>query len=293
MEIKRNKKIRLVISVIIRAVFFFLFPAIFSTAFSGIKYLCTTIAACEPIELNGFLITLIAVVLFTIFFGRYFCGYGCVFGTYGDVLYQLASWVRSAFRKKMGKPKTLPQLSPVLGKIFSYGKYAVLLIVVLICLLSDQASQLGTFSPWTPFSRLQAFQAPAEGSGLAIFFLILISVGMLFVPRFFCRFLCPLGAVFSLLPVLPFSVVKRKKEDCLKGCNLCERNCPADLVLADAETEERTSMGECFNCSKCAYSCPKSNASAATMPGGKIGFVWIIVKGVILFAICYYLTNMI
>ncbi|SDB23773.1 4Fe-4S binding protein [Eubacterium oxidoreducens] len=292
MEIKKNKKIRLAISIIIRAVFFFLFPAIFSTAFSGIKYLCTTIISREPFEMNGFLITLIAILLFTIFFGRYFCGYGCVFGTYGDVLYQIASWVRTAFRKKMGKPKTLPKLSPTLGKIFSYGKYAVLLVVVLICLLSDKASQIGTISPWTPFSRLQALQAPAKGSGLAIIFLILISIGMLLVPRFFCRFLCPLGAIFSLLPVLPFSVVTRKKEDCVRGCNLCERGCPADLQLADTQTEERQSMGECFNCSKCAYSCPKSNASAKTMPGGKIGFVWIIVKGAILFAICFYLTKM-
>ncbi len=292
MEYKRNKRIRFILSIVIRAIFFVLFPAIFSTAFSGIKYLCTCIAGQEAFEMNGFLITLIALVVFTIIFGRYFCGYGCVFGTYSDLLYHLALLVRGKIRKKKKKPQTTSLLSTRLGRIFSYGKYVVLLIVVLICLLSDQASKLGSYSPWTPFSRLHALQLP-EGCTFGILFLILISIGMLFIPRFFCRFLCPLGAIFSMLPILPISVVSRKKENCAKGCSLCQRNCPADLDLADEDNEVRSHMGECFHCAKCAYSCPKSNASAKTMPGGKAGFVWIIVKAALLFALCYYLTYMI
>ena len=45
-----------------------------------------------------------------------------------------------------------------------------------------------------------------------IVLLVLILVGMFFEERFFCRFLCPMGAVFSLLPILPFFTLHRKRE---------------------------------------------------------------------------------
>ena len=40
--------------------------------------------------------------------------------------------------------------------------------------------------------------------------LLLILAGMVFCERFFCRFLCPMGAVFNLLPILPLFAAKRQ-----------------------------------------------------------------------------------
>ncbi|WP_353962897.1 hypothetical protein [Ruminococcus sp.] len=81
---------------------------------------------------------------------------------------------------------------------------------------------------------------------------------MVFCNRFFCRFLCPMGAVFSLLPVLPLFSVRREREGCVKGCSACERCCPADLQLPEADSWN--SNGDCFQCQKCLDICPKKNA---------------------------------
>ena len=57
-------------------------------------------------------------------------------------------------------------------------------------------------SPWDVFSRLTALKLPAAGYGASIVLFVLILIGMAAQPRFFCQFLCPMGAVFALLPVL-------------------------------------------------------------------------------------------
>ena len=58
-------------------------------------------------------------------------------------------------------------------------------------------------SPWDVFSMLHAGNFRLSSYTPGIVLLVLILVGMFFEERFFCRFLCPMGAVFSLLPILP------------------------------------------------------------------------------------------
>ena len=69
------KKISLSVKVIIRGLFFFIFPAAYSSAFSGAKYAVSRISLGKPIELNPFVMILIGLLAFTILFGRYFCGF--------------------------------------------------------------------------------------------------------------------------------------------------------------------------------------------------------------------------
>ena len=69
------------------------------------------------------------------------------------------------------------------------------------------------------FSRLTALRLPPEGFGVGIGLFVLILLGMAVQPRFFCQFLCPMGAVFALLPVLPFARLHRQNDGCIPGCN--------------------------------------------------------------------------
>lgn len=291
MNIKKQQQIYGWITVVIRGVFFFFFPALFSTAFAGVKYIIGQMSQHQPLQMNAFLWTLFALLAFTILFGRYFCGFACAFGTYGDALYFFTSKIRLMLRKKRKKrgPLQVP-VSESLGNKLRYGKYVMLLLMSLLCFVGA-SNFIAENSPWTLFSQLQSLKLPSNTTGLAVFSLLLISIGMMFVPRFFCRFLCPMGALFSILPIMPFSTVTREKENCLKGCNLCQRNCPAGLSLADKNSQERIHMGECFNCSKCAYGCPKTNASAITMPGGKPGFIWTIGKALLLLGVAVLLNT--
>ena len=153
-------------------------------------------------------------------------------------------------------------------------------------------------SPWTAFSHIRTGSVET-GTALDIIGLVLFglcSIGMIFTERFFCRFFCPFGAVFSLLPVLPWAAVSRDKSQCLKGCKACKGVCPASLdlpyrgksaELSDAEKEYAIYMGECFQCGKCAHVCPKTNAGNAVLRSGTAGIIIDICKAALLAVILY------
>lgn len=57
-----------------------------------------------------------------------------------------------------------------------------------------------------------------------IVILVLIMVGMCTQERFFCQFLCPMGAVFALMPILPGALFQRNREKCPPKCGLCKKD---------------------------------------------------------------------
>ena len=110
-------------------------------------------------------------------------------------------------------------------------------------------------NPWEVFSRLTALRLPPEGFGVGIALFVLILLGMAVQPRFFCQFLCPMGAVFALLPVLPFARLHRQSDGCIPGCNACKQQCPVCLKLEESSLRS----GECIAYEACVGTCPKQN----------------------------------
>ena len=121
--------------------------------------------------------------------------------------------------------------------------------------MTRQEKLLTGASPWEVFSRLTALHLPPEGFGVGIGLLVLILLGMAVQPRFFCQFLCPMGAVFALLPVLPFARLHRQSDGCIPGCNACKQQCPVCLKLEESSLRS----GECIACEACVGTCPKQN----------------------------------
>lgn len=251
---KTKKKIQLYDAAVflVRLGFFLFFPALFSSAFTGIKEIIISISKLKSLEWTAFAATLVLLLAVTICFGRIFCGFACAFGTYGDFLYFLSSWVRRKCKKQPFHVFARWQ------DALKYLKYAVLFTVLALCAMGF-SSAVSANSPWTAFSLLHAGKLPTGKT--AVVLLVLISVGMLLEPRFFCRFLCPMGAVFAMMPVFAWAVMKRDRESCLKGCSLCKRTCPAAIEIPDVKDEECAGTGECFACRKCMRRCPKKNIS--------------------------------
>lgn len=262
---KQKKKIHKWLRAAIQLLYFLFLPSAFTAAFAGVKYIFTQLGAGERVELTAFVAALAGLCVFTIVFGRFFCGFACAFGSLGDGVHAAYLWT---CRKMKKKPV---HFGPKLNAWFSIIKYVILVLIAFLCFLGVYSDLRGT-SPWDVFSMLHAGNFRLGGYITGIVLLVLILIGMCVQERFFCRFLCPMGAVFSMLPVLPFFALHREREKCMKGCSGCTRNCPSDVELPPDGSLETS--GDCFQCQKCIDTCPRGNIRCGIqkLQGNKIWF---------------------
>ncbi len=247
---KQIKKIHAWIRAAIQLLFFLFIPSAYAAAFGGVKYIFTQLGSGASISLTSFVSVLIVLCLYTVIFGRFFCGYVCAFGSLGDACRWLYVWVCKKLKKK---PVRIPVKAM---KVLSAAKYVILAAIAALC-FTGYFSKVQSASPWSVFSMLHArnLHLSYYRAGMVIFILIL--VGMCLQERFFCRVLCPMGAVFAILPVLSVFSLQRDRESCIRGCKACTMKCPSDIALA-ADTSPEVA-GDCFQCQKCIDVCPKSN----------------------------------
>ena len=243
---KQLKQIHTWLRAAIQLLYFIFIPSVYTAAFAGVKYIFTQIGAGGRIEFTSFVTVLILICLYTILFGRFFCGFACAFGTLGDAV------------------------------------HALLTAIVLMCFAGVYGKAKGT-SPWDVFSMIRAGNFKLGGYIVGLLILVLILVGMCLEERFFCRNLCPMGAVFSLLPVLPFFALHRDRENCIKGCSACTKKCPSGIGLPK-DGSPRVE-GDCFQCQKCIDTCPKGNIHTGirSLKGNEIWFT--LFRGILLAAI--------
>lgn len=272
---KRQRWVRAVIQVL----FLILFPAVFTTAFSGVKEILKHFHEGTPISMSAFVTALLVICIYTICFGRFFCGYGCAFGTAGDGIYALSQWIQKKTKKR------LPKLSDQIILRLQYIKYFLLFFLALACVTGKYDGIMKGRNPWDVFSMLTTGHLKLADYKIGLVFFLLILLFMAWGERFFCQFFCPMGAVFSLLPVFPFVLYKRNRENCIQGCSGCKKNCP---VRMDLEGDSRKS-GECIQCDTCAVVCPKGNTKRVFCGPKELGYLFLLLKMILLFVICWYL----
>ncbi len=275
MDRKKQKKVEKGIRLGIQIVFFVTAPAIFTSAFAGAKYIFTQFSLSEGIEWNSFLKILLSMVIFTILFGRFFCGYACAFGTLGDIIYMVSASIQKKIKKK------LPKLPESFCSLLKNVKYIVLAGILLSCMFGIYDKFRGS-SPWDVFSMLASRHLPGRQYLFGKLVLLLIMAGMAWEERFFCKYFCPMGGIFSLLPILPGSLYRREREKCFAECSACKRQCPVHLEI-DGDSID---SGECIQCNQCLSHCPKENISTGygKIRGNEIWFV--LGKAAVLMALC-------
>ena len=118
---------------------------------------------------------------------------------------------------------------------------------------------------------------------------LLYTSGMCLKERFFCQYLCPMGAIFAWLPVLPFSVLDRDRSNCIPKCRACEIKCPVDYQIK----RDQKNGGECIHCMQCVDVCPKQNihlGSGKKLKGNEI--IIILLKLVLFIGVCIFAQSL-
>ncbi len=196
--------------------------------------------------------------IFGVLTGRFPCGWLCPFGLIQDLLHRIPS-------RKIKLPS-----------FFNYFRYVVLLVLVVLLPLL-WVDDFGLGQPWfckllCPSGTLTGalpllIVKPSLSQNIGFYFwhkiswLVLIILGAVFISRFFCRVLCPLGGFYGLFNRISLFCLQFDEEKCVL-CHACERRCPTGC----RPFKDANSLA-CINCLKCMQACRFGALSFKLRPG--------------------------
>ena len=191
------------------------------------------------------------LALFALMLGRIICGWLCPIGLGQDLLYKIKT-------PKIKKSK--------ITRALSFLKYFILItLVVIIPLMYAVPGFCEYICPAGTIAGIISFPTNTDRLGmLGPFFtwkftlLVVIVVLSIFCYRTFCRFLCPLGALYGFFNKIALLGIKLDKNKCT-DCGLCQGVCPMDIKTVGDH--------ECIQCGKCISVCP---AKAISWKGSKL-----------------------
>lgn len=199
------------------------------------------------------------LLLYGITLGRTICGFLCPVGLLQELLHKIPS-----FKVKKSR----------VTRVLSYLKYVILGIFVILVPFwyALQSYPVPAFCKYicpagTFGGALGLLSNPANSdkfSMLGILFtrkfviLVAIALACVFIYRAFCRFICPLGAIYGLFAKIAVVGVKVEAPKCT-DCGRCTAQCPMDI--------RHVGDHECIHCGRCIDVCP---TQAISLKAGKI-----------------------
>ena len=211
---------------------------------------------------------LVAFLLVSIVFRKAFCGWLCPVGTLSEVLWKLG-------RKFLGRNWTMPRWLDLVLRSLKYVLLAFFLYVV--ATLSAESIMAFMGSPYgliADVKMLNFFRDLSETAGITLAALGLLSI---FYQNFWCRYLCPYGALMGIASLVSPSRIRRESDRCI-DCAKCARACPA-LLPVDKLTTVRSA--ECMSCMECVAVCPAQGALRMSMSGRRtVVPAWVFAGGI-------------
>lgn len=202
-------------------------------------------------KLYGLLLWAIATIILTILIGRFFCGWLCPFGTFHQFISFLSHQRKPAALLAVHKYRKAQNI-----------KYYILIVFLLMAAIPGmQNLQTGLLDPIPMFTKtvnlllLPMATAAERHYRTAIPILtafLTFTLLNFYIPRFFCLFVCPTGALFGILN--RFAIFRINRNSQCTDCKLCNAHCQGNC-----QPSEKIKLSECLLCMNCLDDC-KFNA---------------------------------
>lgn len=247
---------------------FLLVPALFAIIFASLGSLTAALAhGSWTWKANGadtFLV--LAILAVTALAGRFFCSFFCAFGAMEEALGALG-------RRLHLQNRNLPSKADRLGRGFKY----LILAGLAACWVMGWNLPEGA-SPWSAFGQALTFPNPQPSALLTVGGMLLIAIALasLMVEHFFCRYLCPLGAVLALASRPRLYRIRKPLAGCASHCSACSQVCQMGLDLRQTNVVH---SGECINCLACRDICPQENVQANPQPAMAAAAMGVVLSG--------------
>ncbi len=215
------------------------------------KYFLSTghVPAIHPAAMFLFM----AFVLMSLLLKKSFCSWLCPVGAFSEKLWRAG---RTLFRRTFRLPRWAD--IPLRGL-----KYLLLgFFVYVIAVMSAEALAEFMYTPYGIVADVKMLNFFREISSTALIVITLLALLSMLVQNFWCRYLCPYGALMGLVSLLSPLKIRRDTETCI-DCGKCARVCPAELRV-DHLVQVRSA--ECTACMECVAACPAQNALQFALP---------------------------
>ncbi len=194
----------------------------------------------------GFFI-FIAVLTISILFGKSFCSWVCPIGMLSEYIGEFGAKIeKKLFGRELKLPKILDY--PLRGV-----KYLIMFFFV-YSVFAMSADELRAFldSPYNILVDVKMYYFFADISLFSLKVLAAIFLFSVVIRNFWCRYLCPYGALLGIFSLLSFVRIKRNTETCI-DCGLCAKACPHHIKVDKVKT---VVSDECTSCLQCLDACP-------------------------------------
>jgi polyferredoxin len=186
----------------------------------------------------------LSIVLMSLLFGKSFCSWLCPIGFLSELI---GDFGKKIFKKNLKLPKVLDYPLRSL-------KYLLLgfLLYSVFFLMTDIAVQAFLDSPYNIASDVKMYYFFADLSRTALIIISVLFFLSIFIRGFWCRYLCPYGALLGALIFLSPIKIKRNPKSCI-DCSLCTKACPSNIKV---EKVKAVWSDECTSCLSCVDACP-------------------------------------
>ncbi len=201
----------------------------------------------HPAHPAGFFI-LMGVISVSFVFGKSFCSWICPVGFASELVGDFGDRLSlKLFKRKLYLPKFIDYPLRSL-------KYLLLLFFVFSIFFSMTVLALKYFldSPYNIVADIKMYLFFAEISEFSLIVISTLFFLSIVIKNFWCRYLCPYGALLGLISFFSPTRIKRDMESCI-NCSLCSKACPSHIKVDKVKT---VISDECTSCLSCVDACP-------------------------------------